>query len=80
MTEVQMTEAQTHTLPTKPKHYKKTFATPTLRIIYSRLHNYRRVLQQPLNSTNEKAIKKQQQLQTTSEIDMRVIHVLYISV
>ena len=66
----------TSTLPSKPKHYRKTFATPTLHSINSRLQYYRRVLQQPLNNTNEKTQKKRQQLQQKYDRDMKVRNLL----
>ena len=41
------------TLPSRPKHCRKTFATQTLRLINSRLQYYRRILQQSINEEND---------------------------
>ena len=58
---------------TERKHVRKTFATPTLRLINSRAQYYRRILQQPLSdNASEKQIRKRQKLQQKYERDMKV--------
>lgn len=52
----------------KPKHCRKAFATPTLKLINSRLQYYRRVLKQQG--------KKHQQIQQKYERDMKVRQLL----
>ena len=55
-------------LPSKPYHCRKTFATPTLKLINSRLQYYRRVLKQQG--------KNSQQIQQKYDRDMRVRQLL----
>lgn len=55
------------TLQTKPKHYRKTFATHTLKIINSRIQYYRRIL-----NNNEKSNNKKQIIQQKYDRDMKV--------
>ena len=53
-------------LPSKPYHYRKTFATPTLKLINSRLQYYRRVLNRQSSS----------RIQQKYERDMKVRQLL----
>lgn len=65
------------TLQTKPKHYRKTFATYTLKIINSRIQYYRRILNNNENSVrdltkHEKSNNKKQIIQQKYDRDMKV--------
>ena len=55
------------------RHNRKTFATPTLKLINSRVQYYRRTLQIPLpDNATDKQIEKRQQLQQKYERDMKI--------
>ena len=64
-------EKTNQTLPSRPKHCRKTFATQTLRLINSRLQYYRRVLNQQPTTT-----MKRQQIQKKYDRDMKVRQLL----
>lgn len=78
------------TLPARPKHCRKTFATQTLRLINSRLQYYRRILQQPINEDNDnkrgqreqgtrqrrQGMSQRQQIQQKYDRDMKVRQLL----
>lgn len=57
--------------PLKQPHERKTFATPTLKLINSRLQYYRRILNQP-EPDNQKAKDKRQKLKNKYERDLKV--------
>ena len=57
--------------PLKQPHERKTFATPTLKLINSRLQYYRRILNQP-EPGNQKAKNKRQKLKNKYERDLKV--------
>ena len=66
--------------PLKQPHERKTFATPTLKLINSRLQYYRRILNQPERPSglsasepdNQKAKNKRQKLKNKYERDLKV--------
>ncbi len=57
--------------PLKQPHERKTFATPTLKLINSRLQYYRRILNQPEPNT-DKGKNKRQKLKNKYERDIKV--------
>lgn len=57
--------------PLKKWHERKTFATPTLRLIQSRLQYYRKILNEP-ESDNPKKIKQRQRIQQKYDHNMKV--------
>ena len=61
--------------PLKQWHERKTFATPTLRLINSRLQYYRRILNQPEPNT-DKAKNKRQKLKNKYDRDIKVRNLL----
>ena len=68
-------------LPRKGWHERKTFATPTLKQVKSRLQYYRKILNQPIptNLTPEKLSKKmakREKIQRKYERDMKVRNLL----
>ena len=56
--------------PLKQPHERKTFATPTLKLINSRLQYYRRILKQP-EPDDKIAKKKRQKLKNKYERDLK---------
>ena len=66
----------TETLPPLKKwHERKTFASPTLKMINSRLQYYRKILSQP-EPTNQKARIKYNKIKCKYERDMKVRRLL----
>ena len=63
--------SQIHLPPLKKPHERKTFATPTLKLINSRVQYYRRILNQ-LEPDNQKAKDKRQKLKNKYERDLKV--------
>ena len=63
--------SQIHLPPLKKPHERKTFATPTLKLINSRLQYYRRILNQP-EPDNQKAKNNRQKLKNKYERDLKV--------
>ena len=61
--------------PLKKRHERKTFATPTLKVINSRLQYYRKVLKQPEPLT-EKAKLQRQRIQQKYDHCMKVRQLL----
>ena len=61
--------------PLKQRHERKTFATPTLKVINSRLQYYRQVLSQP-EPLMEKAKLKRQRIQNKYNQCMKVRNLL----
>ncbi len=61
--------------PLRQPHERKTFATPTLRLINSRLQYYRRILNQPEPNT-DKAKNKRQKLKNKYDRDIKVRNLL----
>lgn len=57
--------------PLKKRHERKSFASDTLKLINSRLQYYRRVLSQPLPTTETK-LRKRQIIQAKYEHNMKV--------
>ena len=65
-------EQQLLTLPPlKKRHERKSFATPTLKLINACLQYYRKVMSQPI-PTDEKKIKKREKIQAKYEHNMKV--------
>lgn len=70
--------SNTH-LPIKPKHYRKTFATETLKKITCRLQYYRKVLNmsQPENpELMKKFIKQRRKIQIKYDHDIKIRNLL----
>ena len=61
--------------PLRQPHERKTFATPTLRLINSRLQYYRRILNQPEPNT-DKAKNKRQKLKYKYDRDIKIRNLL----
>ena len=61
--------------PLRQPHERKTFATPTLRLINSRLQYYRRILNQPEPNT-DKAKNKRQKLKNKYDRDIKIRNLL----
>ena len=61
--------------PLKQRHERKTFATPTLKLINSRLQYYRKVLSQP-EPTTEKGKLSRQRIQNKYDQCMKVRQLL----
>lgn len=57
--------------PIKNRHERKSFATPTLKLITSRLQYYRRVLKEPI-SDNPKKIRQRERIQRKYDYNMKV--------
>lgn len=57
--------------PIKKRHERKSFATPTLKLINARLQYYRKVLSQPM-PTDEKKLIKREKIQAKYNRDMKV--------
>ena len=63
--------SQIHLPPLKKPHERKTFATPTLKLIKSRVQYYRRILNQPEPDT-QKAKDNREKLKNKYERDLKV--------
>ena len=63
--------SQIHLPPLKKPHERKTFATPTLKLINSRLQYYRRILNKP-DPDNQKAKDNREKLKNKYERDLKV--------
>ena len=63
--------SQIHLPPLKKPHERKTFATPTLKLINSRVQYYRRILNQPEPDT-QKAKDNREKLKNKYERDLKV--------
>ncbi len=61
--------------PLRKRHERKTFASPTLKMINSRLQYYRKILSQP-EPTTPKARAKYNKLKSKYERDMKVRRLL----
>ena len=59
----------------KKRHERKTFATPTLKVISSRLQYYRKVLSQP-EPMDDKVKMKRQRIQNKYDQCMKVRNLL----
>lgn len=57
--------------PIKNRHERKSFATPTLKLITSRLQYYRRVLKEPISDDPIK-IRQRERIQRKYDYNMKV--------
>lgn len=70
-----VSQEQPALLPLKNWHGRKTFATPTLKQLKSRLQYYRRILSQT-PPTDPKKIAKREKIQRKYDRDMKVRNLL----